>query len=202
MNSNDDLATAAVFGDHTQAMAARIHLEEAGIPAFLQDEFMSQGLFVVGGATGGIRLQVPASRLEEAVQLINDRITEQSAPVDWSEVDVGEPEADETVHEEITPTEQRSEPAAPPEPVGEIEPSDLTLRERRANRLVLGALIGVFCWPVFLLAVWRLIQIANSEERLLPEYRRKANVGAVIIAVGLPFIVLFFCAIAGIRRAW
>jgi hypothetical protein len=43
---NDELVTAAEFGDHTQAVVARMHLEEAGIPAFLSDEWMSQGLFV------------------------------------------------------------------------------------------------------------------------------------------------------------
>src|SRR5262245_15298782 len=125
--NNDDLVTAAVFGDHTQAMAARIHLEGEGIPAFLQDEFMSQGLFVVGGAAGGIRLQVPASRLDEAVRLINDRIPEQSAPVDWSEVDVGEPEADEPDEdEEVNPV---PEPETTAPQVVEVEPRDLTLRE-------------------------------------------------------------------------
>jgi Putative prokaryotic signal transducing protein len=197
--NNDDLVTAAVFGDYTQAMAARIHLEESGIPAFLQDEFMSQGLFVVGGATGGVQLQVPTSRLDEAVRLINDRMPEQSARVDWSDVDVGEPEADEPVDDEEIPLEPRPETTVRPEQVVEIEPGDLTLRERRANRIVLGSLIGIFFWPVYFLAVWRLIQIANSEERLRPEYQRKANLGTVIIVAGLPLVLLSSCAISAAR---
>ena len=186
---DEELVTAAEFGDHTQAVVARIHLEEAGIPAFLQNELMSQGLFVVGGASGGIQLQVPASRLDEAVRLINNRVSEQSAPVNWSEVDVGAPESEEPVDDEDVVPEPPPEPTSPGEPVIEVEPRDLTLRERRANRLVLGTLIGLFCWPVYLLAVWRLIQIANSEERLGPEYQRKANIGAVIIAVSPPFVL-------------
>jgi hypothetical protein len=75
----------------TQAVAARLHLEEAGLPAFLADELMSHGLFVVGGATGGIKLQVPTSRLAEAVRLIDDRLPGHAAPVDWPQVDVGQP---------------------------------------------------------------------------------------------------------------
>jgi hypothetical protein len=191
---NDELVTAAVFGDHTQAVVARMHLEEAGIPAFLLDELMSAGLFVVGGATGGIKLQVPANRLEEAVRLIDDRLPGHSAPVNWSDIDVGQPEAEESIEDEdvrATPP-----PLAPPPAVGveETEPTDLTLREKRANRIVVGVLIGAFAWPVLLLAIWRLIQIANSEERLRPEYQRKANIGAMIVAVPL-ILFLFACCL-------
>lgn len=183
---NDELVTAAVFGDQTQAVVARMHLEEAGIPAFLLDELMSPGLFVIGNATGGIRLQVPASRLEETIRLINDRLPEHATTVNWSEVDVGQPEPEEPVDAEETPAAS----AAPAAAVEEIEPTDLTLREQRANRIVVGALIGVFAWPVLLLAVYRLIQIANSTERLRPEYQRKANIGAMIVAVPLILLLL------------
>jgi hypothetical protein len=194
---DEELVTAAEFGDHTQAVVARIHLEEAGIPAFLTDEFMSQGLFEFGSAAGGIRLQVPASRLEEAVRLINDRLAER-ATVNWSEVDVGEPEEpvdDDEAHPE--PSVEAPSPSA--EPLVEIEPSDLTLRERRANRIVRGALIGVFCWPVLIFAVWRLIQIANSDEHLRSEYQRKANIGAVIAGVPLMLMLVFCCGFAAMQ---
>jgi hypothetical protein len=185
---DDDLVTAAVFGDHTQAVAARIHLEDAGIPAFLLDEIMSGGLFVIGGATGGIKLQVPRSRLEEALKVIDERLPGHAAPVDWSEVDVGRPESDDQVEDDETPSTPKSEPEPPP-PVQEVEPQDMTLREQRANKIVRGAFIGIFCWPVLLLAVWRLMQIASSEERLRPEYQRKANIGATIVLV--MFLLLF-----------
>jgi Putative prokaryotic signal transducing protein len=191
---NEELVTAAEFGDHTQAVVARMHLEEAGIPAFLSDEWMSQGLFELGSAAGGVRIQVPASRVEEAVRLINDRLPEHAAAVNWSEVDVGQPEMMGSIDDEGTAAEPSAETSSPAEPVTEIEPADLTLRERRANRIILGALIGVFCLPVYFLAVWRLIQIANSTERLRPEYERKANIGALIIGVTFPFVLPFcFC---------
>jgi hypothetical protein len=215
--NNDDLVTAAVFGDHTQAVVARIHLEEAGISAFLSDEWMSQGLFVLGSASGGIRLQVPASRLDEAVRIIHDRMSEHSAPVNWSEVDVGEPESEAPADGEDAPPEPRAKSTSPPpEPVAEIEPPDLTLRERRANRIVRGALIAfiafplgyfafplgwfawpisVFAWPLFFLAVWRLIQIASSRERLRPEYQRKANVAAIILSVPLLVTLVSCCLV-------
>jgi Putative prokaryotic signal transducing protein len=192
----DDLVTAAVFGDQTQAVVVRMHLEEAGIPAFLLDELMSQGLFVIGGATGGIRVQVPASRLQEAVRLINDRLPEHAVPVDWSEVDVGQPEAEEAVEDEEILPEPSAAPTAPAvEAVVETEPLDRTLREQRADRIVRGALIGLFAWPVYFLAVWRLVQIASSKERLRPEYQRKANIGAIIVGIPLLLLLSFFCCV-------
>jgi hypothetical protein len=219
---DDELVTAAEFGDHTQAVVARMHLEEAGIPAFLSDEWMSQGLFVLGSASGGIRLQVPASRLTEAVRLINDRMPENSAGVNWSEVDVGKPEAEEAVDEEEVAPEPSVQAVSPPaESEVEIEPVDLTLRERRANRIIRGALIGlvawpigffgwpigilvswplgVFAWPLFFFAVWRLIQIASSRERLRPEYQRKANIGAMILSVPI-FLSLVSCCVFPVYR--
>jgi hypothetical protein len=94
-------------------------------------------------------------------------------------------------------------PAVKPVPTAEAEPSDLTVREQRADRIVLGALIGLFAWPVFLLAVWRLIQIANSDERLRPEYERKANIGALIVGVPLLVILLSACCLwASLLADW
>ncbi|MBO0697886.1 MAG: DUF2007 domain-containing protein [Zavarzinella sp.] len=70
----DDLATAAVFGDQTQAVAARLYLEAAGIPAFLADENVAGSIFIWSPAVGGIKLQVPESRLEEAVRLLEEQV--------------------------------------------------------------------------------------------------------------------------------
>jgi hypothetical protein len=193
--ADDDLVTAAVFGDQTAAVAARIYLEDAGIPAFLQDELMSSGLFEAGAAIGGIKLEVPASRLEEAVRLINDRMPAEAAAVNWSDVDVGQPE-EEAVEDEEPPPEPRPEPSpTPAEPIVETGPRDLTLREQRADRIVRGAVMGIVFWPALVLAGWRLMQIANSEERLRPEYQRKANLGAILVGVPLLLMLVFCCGV-------
>jgi hypothetical protein len=91
----DDLATAAVFGDLTQAQAARLDLEAAGIPAFLADENMAGSNFLWSTAIGGIMLEVPKSRLDDALRVLCERRPDEKGPVDWSQVDVGEPEDEE-----------------------------------------------------------------------------------------------------------
>ena len=104
----DELVTAAVFGDQTQAAAARIHLEAAGIPAFLADEIVAGGIFLWSPAVGGIKLQVPESRLEEALRSLDERMPGPDGSIDWTEVDVGQPET-EAVEGEAGP----EEPALP-----------------------------------------------------------------------------------------
>lgn len=91
----DDLATAAVFGDLTQAQAARLDLDAAGIPVFLADENVAGSMFLWTTAVGGVKLQVPKSRLDEALRVLGERRPEEEGPVDWSQVDVGEPEDEE-----------------------------------------------------------------------------------------------------------
>jgi hypothetical protein len=117
--------------------------------------------------------------------------------VDWSQVDVGRPDGEEEAGGDdaaATLSEVRPETAAPA-PIDEAEPTDLTVRELRADRIVRGALIGLFAWPVYILAVWRLVQIANSDERLRPEYQRKANLGAVIVLIPLGATLLGACCL-------
>jgi hypothetical protein len=92
----DDLATACVFGDLTQAQAARLDLEAAGIPAFLADENVAGSIFLWSPAVGGIKLQVPKSRLADALLVLGEARPEDDEPVDWSQVDVGRPEDEES----------------------------------------------------------------------------------------------------------
>jgi hypothetical protein len=39
------------------------------------------------------------------------------------------------------------------------------------------------------------MEIANSDERLRPEYQRKANIGAVIVGIPLLVMLVFCCGV-------
>jgi hypothetical protein len=188
----DDLVTAAVFGDHTQAVAARIHLEAAGLPAFLADENVAGGLFHLATAVGGIKLQVPQSRLEEAIRLLDERSPPDESAVDWDNVDVGEPEKEGQVEiDEIPPQ------PAPAIDLSEPSAAELTLRERRADSLFRGWLVGLVFFPLMLFAYWRAIQVFVSDERLGPEYRRKAQIASLLIVVTTFFALVACCMLPG-----
>ena len=85
-----------MFGDLTQAQAARLDLEAAGIPAFLADENVAGSIFLWSPAVGGIKLQVPKSRLDEALKILGEDRPCGDHPVDCSRVNVGPPEEEES----------------------------------------------------------------------------------------------------------
>jgi len=192
----EEVVTAAVFGDHTQAIAARLELDAAGIPAFVADEHVAGGILSLATAIGGFRLQVPASRLEESLRLLDERMPGGGGTTDWSEVDVGVPEPEENEDGEEAPLQSPAPSPTMPEPIEET----LTLREQRAERLMTGVVIGIICFPVLFLAFWRVIQVFVSDERLRPESSRKAKLAGVLIVVGTTLWLMALCA--GLGRAF
>lgn len=178
---SDDLVTAAVFGDQTQAVAARLHLEAAGIPAFLADELVAGSIFLWSPAVGGIKLQVPESRLNEAIRLLDEQMPNERGSTDWSKVDVGDPEIDETATAESAQELSDANHVADTAP--EVAAGDLTLREQQAEVIYRGWLFGLFVFPVLFFMWWQLIWVALAPERLGEEYRRKARIAAIGIVV-------------------
>lgn len=183
----EELVTAAVFGDQTQAIAARLELEAAGIAAFVADENVAGGILSLATAVGGFRLQVPASRLDETLKLLDERMPGGGGSTDWAEVDVGVPELELKDDGEEVPSQ-----SAPSSIPGPIE-AELTLREQRAERLLTGAIIGILCFPVLFLAFWRLIQVFVSVERLRPKTAQKAKLAGVLIVACTTLWLMALC---------
>jgi hypothetical protein len=184
---SDDLVTVAVFGDHTQAVAARIHLESNGVAAFLLDEVVAGGLFHLATAVGGIKLQVARSRVEEALRLLADCQPGSGETVNWADVDVGEPEEDsqQDCDDEAPSSEQKLET-----PEHDAEPS---ARESDVDRLFRAWLIGLLCYPVIFFAFWRLLRVSTSDEPLRPTYRRKLWISGSLIVGTLSLPFTFCC---------
>ena len=189
----DELVTAAVFGDHTQAIAARLELEAAGIPAFLADENVSGGIFTLAAAVGGIKLQVPESRLEESLRLLDERMPGGGSSTDWSAVDVGQPESesDAEASEEMSSRVVAS--------TGEVPDEELSEREKRAEKLVNAWVFGLLFAPILLFAIWQLIGVIGSGERLGPTFRRKTKLAAWVIFATLLFWLLCILMCIGAR---
>jgi len=174
----DDLATAAVFGDQTQAVAARLHLEAAGIPAFLADEIAAGSIFLWSPAVGGIKLQVPQSRLEEAIRRLDEQIPGHR---DEAEDGVAGPDAGEPA---------AAEPAA-------AGAEDRTLREQQAELLLRTWMLGLLLLPLLIFQLMQLVWVWTSAERLRPEYRRKARAATVYILASTAVYVVLFWVICG-----
>lgn len=71
---NTRLVTVASFRDLPQALLAKGALDSTGIPCFLANENIVRLDWLLAGAVGGIRLQVPEPVAEKALQVLNDGI--------------------------------------------------------------------------------------------------------------------------------
>jgi hypothetical protein len=86
------LVPVAVFTFPDEARMARSMLDSAGIPAFLEHEHMgTMYAGVIQMIDGGLPLLVPASRLEEAREVLNTPISEASLN---EQAEAGEPPQD------------------------------------------------------------------------------------------------------------
>jgi hypothetical protein len=75
----EDLVAVAVFTFPDEARMARSMLDSAGIPAYFENEHIGT---IYGGVIqmldGGLRLLVSASRLEEAREVLDTPVSEES----------------------------------------------------------------------------------------------------------------------------
>lgn len=189
----EELVTAGVFGDQTQAVAARLLLEAAGIPAFLHDELVAGGIFLWSPAVGGIKLQVPQSRLDEAFELLNERLPNEEGATDWSKVDVGVPEEDDETPADEEPPEPNEAPPAVVSKVEEQAFAEPNLREKQADVISRGWVFGLLFFPVMFFLWWQLIWVALAPDRLSDEYRRKLRIAAIgIVATTLFWLTFAF----------
>jgi len=69
----DDLVTVDGYRIAFEAEMARAFLEASGIPAFVNDAETVTMDWLLGNAVGNIKLQVSASRVEEAKALLSNR---------------------------------------------------------------------------------------------------------------------------------
>jgi hypothetical protein len=86
----DTLTTVGSFPFLPEAEAARMHLEEAGIPAFLSDAETVNMDWFLGNAIGYVKLQVPSAQAKAARSIL------QRIRTDQSQHDVGTPVAADT----------------------------------------------------------------------------------------------------------
>lgn len=89
------LTTVGNYGTPQEAAIARGILRDNGIPAFVQGSETATTLFYVGTALGGVRLDVPESRAEEAERLLSEKFDNADVIPAWTcpkcgaEVDAG-----------------------------------------------------------------------------------------------------------------
>jgi Putative prokaryotic signal transducing protein len=151
--------TIATFGNPIEANLAKAAVEREGITAFLADESSANTLWHVAIAIGGIKLQVPEEDAQIALQALADVRAEGPASIDLDAEEYdrqfGKPEADEA---DWTPNP----------------------REKAADRAFRIAFLAFFFPPAEFYAVWILLDVLFSKDRLGRAHRRRATIAALI----------------------
>ena len=155
--SETTFVTVATFMNTFEAELARNELHAAGIHAFLIGQPIAAVDWIRIGTIGGIRLQVPSDEAERTSAILEKVRAAQRA------------------------RKQRAE-------AGTNRGHESTRREEIAYRALKAALFGLifFLFVPFLsaffeaYAIWLVVEVKESDQRLLPDARRSAIIAAVI----------------------
>ena len=187
-SSGSNLVTVATYWDPMQAQIARLRLAHAGIPAFLEKEFVVQTAWIYTNAVDGVRMVVPAARHQEAIRLL----TIKEPYSDWKESRCWEPTIDgkRVVVEDDDVAAVRDREFNQP----------LSTREELAERGFRAAFLGLGWEIPFLFACGILWKYYNVEGPCRPAYRHRADIAwrvtAFTFGVYLTLFLLAWMALA------
>ena len=156
----DDLVTVAVLQSDVEANIIKNQLESIGIKAYLSDEEAVAMAWQLAGAFGGIKLQVATSDAEDAQSFL-ERKPWQDEPVDKFAVATSE-----------TLVKMK-----------EDEEEVLSEREKNGNRLARASVFGLLFLPIQFYALWLLVKVYFSSDKLEGRPRTNAILGGGITLV-------------------
>lgn len=175
------LITLATYWSSFEANLAKNDLESAGIRAFLADDKLVGMMWHLTSAVWGIKLQVEDCDAERALAIL----AEHEARDETAE--------EEAVH--VAPTID----APPPRECDEADEADpewsLTQRDQNAERALKASMFGYLFFPLEFFALWLLLKVVASPERLGPAKRRQAIVATVLF---LPWLLVALLLIRGL----
>lgn len=180
---DEPLTTVATFQTPVEAELARNRLEEKGIAAVVVDAETVGMLFHMGGALGGVKVQVAESDAAHARAVLAARPgrTALSADDDYGSEDRIQERAQARLrHHTAEDDEEESE---------EIE----TESDATAGRAWRSAVIGLLMLPPLLhfYSAWLLFQLPWTSGALSPVGKRKAFLAGALDVLVLAAVILF-----------
>jgi hypothetical protein len=167
--SDEDLVTVAVLQTPTEANLVKNQLDAAGIKAYLADQEAVAMVWHMTGAFGGIKVQVASSDMDDALALLERKAWEDKPEEDKAAVATAE-----------TLAKMRED---------EDEEEVLSDREKTANKAARAAVLGLLFWPLEVYALWLLLKVYSSPQRLTGRPRTKVKLATWIT---IP-VTVFLC---------
>ncbi|HUE71918.1 MAG TPA: hypothetical protein VMP01_13615 [Pirellulaceae bacterium] len=173
-----DLITVATYWDPMQAQIARLRLAHEGIPAFLEKEFTVLTAWHFTNAIGGIRLNVPVPRHEEARSVLAAKVSFD----EWRDTGCWE----------LSLAGQAVLPPEEPNAAARQRRYDLPLSEREelAQRAFRAAVLGVAWLTPLPFACAHLVRFHTARGRCRIAYRRRARIAAWLVAAVLSLLIV------------
>jgi hypothetical protein len=183
---DDELVTVATYWSPIEARVAKNRLEAAGVRAFMADELTVEMNWALGNAVHGIKLQVRRDDLELADEALGNE--DKVPPDELDAVAIAAATEEEAAEESVeTDATDKAESATPDE--AEPESND---RQRLAQRVLRGAILGVLFLPLQVWVFCLLIRLFVSDEPLGQEGRKAALIAA---AINLPLMVVLLAIV-------
>ena len=175
---SDRLITIATFQQPVEAAMAQNFLDSEGIPSTLLDETTIATGWMLAGALGGIKLQVPAEHVERAEFLL---------------ARIHEGKDDD---EELPPLESTAIATREIAEDLEAEREDREPINQLADKLFRSTIFGLIFWPLQFYAIYLMSEIHACEGKVSPERRWKVWTSIVLnIPLMALIVVPLFCAL-------
>lgn len=178
---SDELETVGTYWSPVEANLAKVHLEAAGIPAFLTGEQAVAMTWLFANAVGGIKLQVATRDADRALACLAE-----TEPLTDQEIDDAE---------EWGQADEEGTSSEPADTIAEKDLDswpDLTAREQQADRALRGAILGLLFFPLQFYVFYLLLNVCFSAGGLRREYRRHAFIAAMLNLPMIAAAVYFF----------
>jgi hypothetical protein len=177
------MTTVAAFGTPVEAELARNRLEQEGITAFVVDAEAVGMLWRMGGALGGVKVQVVASAATRARAILG---TGRAKGGRGDRDDYG-----------LTPAVRRGSPPPQRAPARDADEEDESESDATAARAWRSAVIGLLLLPPLLhfYAAWLLFQLPWTRGPLSPAGRWKALGAAVVTVLAVAGVILVLRAL-------
>jgi Putative prokaryotic signal transducing protein len=186
----ESFVTVATFETPMEAQLARNQLDEEGIDAFLEGAETVVMFTNLGGAMGGVKLQVAAEDARRAQAILGQRLQSPDKPV----------RDDYGLDREASKTAIRARAFDVDEEEEELPESAADATARRAWR---AAVIGLLVFPPLLhvYSLWQLLQIPAAEDQLSDAGKRRLYAAVALDAIVFgAAALLWFGLLRGVIR--
>lgn len=174
---SDNFRTIATFWMPVEAQLAKQLVEAEGIPSVLQGYETVSSDWLLGNAIGGIQLQVPEHRMQQAISALSE----------------AGPFGKRSLLQPVTPTDHEQEMDASesdPDPYDDEPLAPQTEREAQIDRFYKSSIVSWVFFPFSVYSFYVFLRIKIDDQPISPAYEHRLWMGALMQLPSLILVIL------------